>query len=70
MNHSDIKSKITQNIGRKVKITVYGMRNRKEIVTGTITNAYPNVFTVLSRDISKSFTYADVLIGDVKIEYL
>lgn len=70
MNCFDIKEKITNNVGKKVKVTVYGMRNRKEVICGIIKNAYPNVFTILSKDISKSYTYSDVLIGDVKIEYI
>lgn len=67
---NDIKNKLTKNIGKKVRITVYGMRNRKEVIVGTIKEVYPNIFTVSSRDISKSFSYSDVLIGDIKIEYL
>lgn len=67
---SDIKKELSRNIGKKVRITVYGMRNRKEVVIGTIKEVYPNIFTVSSRDISKSFSYSDVLIGDIKIEYL
>lgn len=67
---SDIKKELSRNIGKKVRITVYGMRNRKEVVVGTIKEVYPNIFTVSSRDISKSFSYSDVLIGDIKIEYL
>lgn len=67
---SDIKNELSRNIGRKVRITVYGMRNRREVIVGTIKEIYPNIFTVLSRDISKSFSYSDVLIGDIKIEYL
>lgn len=67
---SDIKKELERNIGKKVKITVYGMRNRREVVVGNIKEVYPNIFTVSSRDISKSFSYSDVLIGDIKIEYL
>lgn len=67
---SDIKKELSRNIGKKVRITVYGMRNRKEVVIGNIKEVYPNIFTVSSRDISKSFSYSDVLIGDIKIEYL
>ena len=67
---SDIKKELERNIGRKVRITVYGMRNRKEVVVGTIKEVYPNIFTVSSRDISICFSYSDVLIGDIKIEYL
>lgn len=67
---SDIKKELSKNIGKKVRITVYGMRNRKEVVIGNIKEVYPNIFTVSSRDISKSFSYSDVLIGDIKIEYL
>ncbi len=67
---SDIKKELERNIGKKVRITVYGMRNRREVVVGNIKEVYPNIFTVSSRDISKSFSYSDVLIGDIKIEYL
>lgn len=70
MNLEEIKNKIKSNKGKNVKVVVYGLRNKKEIIIGSISDAYSNVFTVLSRGINKSFSYSDIFIGDVKIEYL
>ncbi|MGM9834632.1 MAG: Veg family protein [Bacilli bacterium] len=70
MSFLDIKDQIAKSVGKKVRLTVYGMRNRKDVICGVIKYVYPNIFTVVSKDISKSFSYSDVLIGDVKIEYI
>ena len=68
MNYLSVKENISKMVGSKVRVTVYGMRNKKEVICGIIKYAYANIFTVVSKDISKSFSYSDVLIGDVKIE--
>lgn len=70
MNYFDIREKISGMLGYKVRVTVYGMRNKKEVICGVIKSVYPNVFTILSKDIVKSFSYSDIFIGDVKIESL
>ncbi len=69
MNLNFIKEKIEKNIGRKVRITVYGMRNKTSCYDGIISATYPNIFTIKERNMEKSFSYADVITGDIKIKY-
>ena len=40
----DIKDDIKNKLGKRVKVEVYGNRNRKEVLTGVITNMYKNIF--------------------------
>ena len=70
MNINTIKREIENNIGKTVQITVYGLRNKKETYNGKINTAYPNIFSIKMSLGDKTFSYADVAIGDVKIKYL
>ena len=46
------------------------MRGKTSIYQGKIHAIYPNLFTILDNKVEKSFTYRDVLIGDIKIKYM
>ena len=69
MNTTILKSELTKNIGRNVEIKVYGMRNKVNTFNGKLHKIYPNIFTIIENNIEKSFTYADVITGEVKIKY-
>ena len=70
MNINIVKEEIKSKINRKVSISVFGLRNRVNRYEGVIYKVYPNIFTVLIDDEEKSFTYRDVITGEVKIKYL
>lgn len=70
MNIDMIKGEIEQNVGKKIKIKVNGMRNRTSTYVGTIYETYPYIFTVMVDGEQKSFSYADVITGEVEIHYL
>ena len=70
MNLSDIKDEIKSLINKEVMLNVTGSRSKKQMYKGTINEVYPNIFTVLVNGVNKSFTYADVAIGDVKIYHM
>ena len=70
MNIDTIKNEINKNIGKKVLVTVYGMRNKIDRYEGTILNTYPNIFTINHDGMEKSFTYREVITKDIKIKYL
>ncbi len=67
---SEIKDKITALKGREVNVTNNRGRNKIESYLGTIDNIYPAVFTIKSKDVNKTFSYSDVLCGNVKIDNL
>ena len=70
MNINIVKEEIKSKINRKVSISVFGLRNRVNKYDGVIYKVYPNIFTVLIDGEEKSFTYRDVITGEVKIKYL
>ena len=70
MNINIVKEEIKSKINRKVSISVFGLRNRVNRYEGVIYKVYPNIFTVLIDGEEKSFTYQDVITGEVKIKYL
>lgn len=69
MNPYLIKEEIDKKVGQKVKITVYGMRNKTTIYEGIIKHTYPHLFTVYDGKVEKSFNYRDIITGDIKIKY-
>ena len=70
MNIENIKSMINNNINKKVKITIYGIRNKVNHFEGTLYKTYPNIFTILYQGEEKSFSYRDVITKDIDIKYL
>ena len=70
MNINITKEEIRKSINKKVIISVYGMRNRINRYEGIIYKVYPNIFTILIDGEEKSFTYRDIITGDIKIKYI
>ena len=70
MNINIVKEEIKKKINSKVSISVFGLRNRVNRYEGVIYKVYPNIFTVLIDGEEKSFTYRDVITGEIKIKYL
>ncbi|MEG0994349.1 MAG: Veg family protein [Bacilli bacterium] len=66
-----IKVKINDNKGKIIKFRYNGSRNQIEEFDGVITNTYNSIFTIKleDKDITKSFTYSDVLIDNLTIFY-
>ena len=63
----EIKEKIHCLLGKPIHLMIYGLRNKKEEIIGTVISVSPNIFTVKSRGINRSFSYSDILIGDIVI---
>ncbi len=70
MNINLVREEIEKKVNRKVLVSVFGMRNKVSRLEGVLYKTYPNIFTVLINGEEKSFSYRDVIIGDVKIRYL
>lgn len=70
MNVDIIKEEIKNNIGKRVLVKIYGMRNRVDTIEGIITKVYPNLFMVENGNESKSITYADVITKEAVVKYL
>lgn len=70
MNLDVIKNSLNKKIGSNVIVTVKGIRNKKQIYEGKIYKLYPNIFSIMTRNGEKSFSYADVAIKDILIKYI
>ncbi len=70
MNLDLIREEIGKYLYKKVRINVYGMRNKNYCYEGVISAVYPYVFTALINGSEKSFNLADVIIGDVVVKPL
>ena len=62
-----IKDNIVSLKGKKIKFRYNGSRNQIEEFEGIITNCYNFVFIIDVGNINKSFSYSDVLIGNLDI---
>lgn len=61
------KEFIKSNYGKRVIIKILGIRNKMDIVEGIISECYSHVFIVRTKFGNKSFTYTDVLIGNIRV---
>lgn len=68
MTIDKIKTNITKDKGKKVKIKINGSRNKKEEYNGIIEEVYNCIFTVKDEKKKlKSFSYSDILTKTVEI---
>jgi len=72
-----IRSSILQQCGSKVMIKLDRGRNKIDVQSGVIQNAYPSVFTILVDDKNEnhppqllSFSYQDVVTRDIRMKLL
>jgi uncharacterized protein Veg len=68
MTIEKIRNNITSCIGKEYLFKVNGARNQTEKFYGVITSTYKFVFLIkCSNGIVKSFSYSDVLIGNIEL---
>lgn len=70
MNIKLVREQIASNLNKKVRITVYGLRNKISRYEGILYKVYPNIFSIVEDGVEKSFSYNDFITGDIKIKYL
>ena len=63
----NIKARIMELKGKDVKLCINRGRKRFDTIQGRIESIYPSVFTIISNDKLQTFSYFDVLCGNVKI---
>ena len=61
MNIEIVKEELRKNIGRRVQITEFGLRNKENNYYGVLFKIYNNIFSIKSNDIEKSFSLADLM---------
>lgn len=63
-----VKNFVLDNLEVERKFVFHGFRNMLDEFTGKIIGIYPAVFTILdSNGTVKSFSYSDLLIGNLEI---
>ena len=60
-----IKSQICELKGYYVEICINRRRKKFDTIKGIIDNAYPSVFTIKANEKLQTFSYFDVLCGNV-----
>ena len=70
MNIEFVKDDIKSKINKRVRVTVYGLRNKINYYEGIINNVYPNIFTIKSDGRELSFAYRDIITKDITIKFL
>ncbi len=63
----NIKTQIMELKGKDVELCVNRGRKKFDTIQGKIESIYPSVFTIISNDKLQTFSYFDVLCGNVKI---
>lgn len=67
-NINDIIRQVESLKGKDVSLEINRGRKKTLFVSGFIESIYPSIFTVKSEDSSYSYSYADVLCGDVMLK--
>ena len=70
MNPYVIKSALSKHINEKVIVNVYGMRNKNQSYIGTLKDIYPKIFTVICDDKIYSYSYSDIINGEVRLKFI
>ena len=64
----EAKELIKNNYKKIVTVKVLGMRNKREYLKGEITEIYKNIFIIQNENQKRSFSYTDLLIGNIQIK--
>ena len=51
-------------------VKIYGMRNKTDSFVGTLKDIYPQIFTVDTGITLKSFSYSDIINGEVVLSFI
>lgn len=70
MNPLVIRDNLTVHKGKRVLVQIYGMRNKKDRFIGILKDIYPQIFTVEVDNIIRSFSYSDLINGEVVLSFI
>lgn len=69
MNPYVIRDKLKGHLGQKVLVKIYGMRNKNETYTGTLNAIYPQIFTIEKDGTTKSYSYSEIINGEIVLTF-
>lgn len=65
----EVKIKISELKGKNVEMSINRGRKKIDVVSATIKDVYPSVFTIKTEDEKvQTFSYFDILCGNIVIE--
>lgn len=67
LNLNDVKDNIKNLKGTSVELAINRGRKKIEKVSATIKDTYPSVFTITTNGSLQTFSYFDIMCGNVKI---
>lgn len=70
MNPNVIRDNLKVHKGERVMVKIYGMRNKTDSLIGTLKDIYPQIFTIDTGNTIKSFSYSDIINGEVVISFI
>lgn len=70
MNPYVIRENLANHIGEKVKVKIFGMRNKTDSFIGILSNTYPQIFSIDTGNSVKTFSYAEIINGEVELTFL
>lgn len=70
MNPYVIRDNLKSHIGERVMVKIYGMRNKTDSIIGTLKDIYPQIFSVDTGSLIKTFSYSDIINGEVVITFI
>lgn len=65
MNIESAKRKVSEYVGKKIKVKCYIGRNKYEYFDGKVDKMLPNIFTIITNNGIKSYSYSDILTRNV-----
>ncbi len=70
MNPLVIRDELLKHIGDRVLVKIFGMRNKSDKFIGTLKDIYPQIFTVDVEGVIRSFSYAELISGEVVLSFI
>ncbi len=70
MNPNIIKQKLLPHQGEKVLVKLFGMRGKTDKFIGILKDFYPQIFTIDVDGQTRSFSYTELINGDVVLSFI
>lgn len=70
MNPNIIKRNLSKKVGLPIKIVEYGPRCKNNCYYGYIKEMYPHIFLLNINGCLKSYSYSDVICGEIVIDFI
>ena len=70
MNPNVIRENLMTHKGERVKVKIFGMRNKTDSFIGILKDIYPQIFTIQRQDTIKSFSYSELINKEVVLSFI